>query len=246
MADRRDRPDADRGGASRASRPGRAAGGGDARRRGRRRSRRRRTRARDRPSERAAAACGRIGIIGAGENVRDVMIPAFRRIPECELAAVANTSLGVEASASRRSSASRSRIHTGKPTRWTTRTSTPFRIGTLARHAPHADAGDRSEQGKHVVLPGTHGQQRAGSARDAGRRRSGIRTWCASWCRRRGADRVDDLLRQAPRRRLRRATVLSVEIERVGRRLRRHRRRAWTGARARKFSGLNVMNLGAT
>lgn len=35
----------------------------------------------------------RIGIIGAGENVRDVMIPAFRRIPECQLVAVANTSL---------------------------------------------------------------------------------------------------------------------------------------------------------
>lgn len=35
----------------------------------------------------------RIGIIGAGENVRDVMIPAFRTIPECQLLAVANTSL---------------------------------------------------------------------------------------------------------------------------------------------------------
>ncbi len=35
----------------------------------------------------------RIGIIGAGENVRDVMIPAFRKIPECQLLAVANTSL---------------------------------------------------------------------------------------------------------------------------------------------------------
>ncbi len=35
----------------------------------------------------------RIGIIGAGDNVRDVMIPAFRRIPECQLVAVANTSL---------------------------------------------------------------------------------------------------------------------------------------------------------
>ena len=35
----------------------------------------------------------RIGLIGAGENVRDVMIPAFRRIPECQLVAVANTSL---------------------------------------------------------------------------------------------------------------------------------------------------------
>ena len=35
----------------------------------------------------------RLGIIGAGENVRDVMIPAFRKIPECQLVAVANTSL---------------------------------------------------------------------------------------------------------------------------------------------------------
>ena len=35
----------------------------------------------------------RIGIIGAGDNVRDVMIPGFRRIPDCELLAVANTSL---------------------------------------------------------------------------------------------------------------------------------------------------------
>jgi predicted dehydrogenase len=35
----------------------------------------------------------RIGIIGAGENVRTVMIPALRRIPECQLVAVANTSL---------------------------------------------------------------------------------------------------------------------------------------------------------
>ncbi|MQA91927.1 MAG: hypothetical protein GEU90_17185 [Gemmatimonas sp.] len=35
----------------------------------------------------------RIGLIGAGENVRTVMIPGFRRLPECELLAVANTSL---------------------------------------------------------------------------------------------------------------------------------------------------------
>jgi predicted dehydrogenase len=47
------------------------------------------------PGGAAAAPRGviRIGIIGAGENVRDVMIPAFRRIPECQLVAVANTSL---------------------------------------------------------------------------------------------------------------------------------------------------------
>lgn len=35
----------------------------------------------------------RLGIIGAGENVRDVQIPGFRRIPECEIVAVANSSL---------------------------------------------------------------------------------------------------------------------------------------------------------
>jgi predicted dehydrogenase len=35
----------------------------------------------------------RVGLIGAGENVRAVMIPGFRRIPECEITAVANTSL---------------------------------------------------------------------------------------------------------------------------------------------------------
>ncbi len=43
-------------------------------------------RARDRDSV-------RVGLIGAGENVREVMIPGFRRIQECELIAVANTSL---------------------------------------------------------------------------------------------------------------------------------------------------------
>ncbi|MGD9906556.1 MAG: Gfo/Idh/MocA family protein [Vicinamibacterales bacterium] len=44
-------------------------------------------------SQTAPGGAVRIGLIGAGENVRDVMIPAFRRIPECQLVAVANTSL---------------------------------------------------------------------------------------------------------------------------------------------------------
>ncbi|MBH97533.1 MAG: hypothetical protein CMM56_03675 [Rhodospirillaceae bacterium] len=35
----------------------------------------------------------RVGIIGAGAVVRNVMIPGFRRIPECEIVAVANRSL---------------------------------------------------------------------------------------------------------------------------------------------------------
>ena len=35
----------------------------------------------------------RVGLIGAGANVQRVQIPAFRAIPECEIIAVANTSL---------------------------------------------------------------------------------------------------------------------------------------------------------
>ena len=35
----------------------------------------------------------RVGLIGAGANVRRVQIPAFRQIPECEIVAVANRSL---------------------------------------------------------------------------------------------------------------------------------------------------------
>ena len=53
----------------------------------------RRRRARPTGTQDAPRGVVRIGIIGAGENVRDVMIPAFRRIPECQLVAVANTSL---------------------------------------------------------------------------------------------------------------------------------------------------------
>jgi len=35
----------------------------------------------------------RVGIIGAGDNVRNVQIPGLRRVPECEILAVANRSL---------------------------------------------------------------------------------------------------------------------------------------------------------
>ena len=35
----------------------------------------------------------RVGLIGAGTNVQNVQIPGFRRIPECEILAVANRSL---------------------------------------------------------------------------------------------------------------------------------------------------------
>ena len=35
----------------------------------------------------------RVGLIGAGANVRNVQLPGFRRMPECEILAVANSSL---------------------------------------------------------------------------------------------------------------------------------------------------------
>ena len=72
----------------------------------------------------------RLGIIGAGENVRDVMIPAFRRIPECQLVAVANTSL-----ASSQRVATQFNIPKPYPhwkACWTTRTSMP----SASAHGP--------------------------------------------------------------------------------------------------------------
>ncbi|HUE95043.1 MAG TPA: Gfo/Idh/MocA family oxidoreductase, partial [Longimicrobiaceae bacterium] len=48
----------------------------------------------DTPSlRRRARNTVRVGLIGAGDTVRGVMIPGFRRIPDVELVAVANTSL---------------------------------------------------------------------------------------------------------------------------------------------------------
>jgi len=45
------------------------------------------------PRKRSAQDPVRVGIIGAGANVRDVMLPAFRQIAGCEIVAVANRSL---------------------------------------------------------------------------------------------------------------------------------------------------------
>ena len=44
-------------------------------------------------STRSAQDVTRVGLIGAGNNVRRVQIPSFRRIPGCEIVAVANRSL---------------------------------------------------------------------------------------------------------------------------------------------------------
>ena len=45
------------------------------------------------PRKRSAQDPVRVGIIGAGANVRNVMLPAFRQIAGCEIVAVANRSL---------------------------------------------------------------------------------------------------------------------------------------------------------
>jgi hypothetical protein len=44
-------------------------------------------------STRSAQNIIRIGLIGAGANIRSVQIPGFRQIPGCEIVAVANRSL---------------------------------------------------------------------------------------------------------------------------------------------------------
>ena len=41
----------------------------------------------------SAQSIVRVGLIGAGANVRAVQIPGFRRVPGCEIVAVANRSL---------------------------------------------------------------------------------------------------------------------------------------------------------
>ena len=46
-----------------------------------------------RSSDSASQQVIRVGIIGAGANVRSVQIPGFRQIPQCEVLAVANRSL---------------------------------------------------------------------------------------------------------------------------------------------------------
>ena len=48
---------------------------------------------RPRGSARSRQERVRVGLIGAGANVRNVQIPGFRRVPECEILAVANRSL---------------------------------------------------------------------------------------------------------------------------------------------------------
>jgi predicted dehydrogenase len=182
----------------------------------------------------------RIGLIGAGENVRDVMIPAFRRIPECQLVAVANTSL-----ASSRRVAAQFGIPKAYP-HWKAllddRDVDAVCIGTWP-YMHHTLTLAALEAGKHVLC----------QARMANNAREAREMLAASL---RHPDRVCQLVPTSTSYRvdnlLRRlladgyvGNLLSVEIQRVGRGF-----AAFDGEldwrHSQEFSGLNVMNLGST
>jgi predicted dehydrogenase len=188
----------------------------------------------------AARGVIRIGIIGAGENVREVMIPAFRRIPDCQLVAVANTSL-----ASSQRVATQFDIPKPYP-HWKAlladRDVDAVCIGTWP-YMHHTLTLAALEHGKHVLCQA----RMANTAREA-------RDMLAASLRHpelvcqlvptSTSYRVDNLLRT----RLADGFVgdlLSVEIQRVGRGFA-DPAGALDWRHSQEFSGLNVMNLGST
>ena len=182
----------------------------------------------------------RIGIIGAGENVRDVMIPAFRRIPECQLVAVANTSL-----ASSQRVATQFDIPKPYP-HWKAllddRDIDAVCIGTWP-YMHHTLTLASLEQGKHVLCQA----RMANTAQEAREMLAASLRHPDLVCQlvpTSGSYRVDNLLRKLLADGFV-GDVLSVEVQRVGRGF------ADTAGEldwrhSQEFSGLNVMNLGAT
>ena len=182
----------------------------------------------------------RIGIIGAGENVRDVMIPAFRRIPECQLVAVANTSL-----ASSQRVATQFDIPKPYP-HWKAllddRDVDAVCIGTWP-YMHHTLTLAALEHGKHVLCQA----RMANTAREA-------RDMLAASLRHpelvcqlvptSTSYRVDNLLRTLLADGFV-GDLLSVEIQRVGRGFA-DPAGALDWRHSQEFSGLNVMNLGST
>ena len=182
----------------------------------------------------------RIGIIGAGENVRDVMIPAFRRIPECQLVAVANTSL-----ASSQRVATQFNIPKPYP-HWKALLDDndidAVCIGTWP-YMHHTLTLASLENGKHVLCQArmANNAQEAREMLAASLRHPDLVCQLVPTS---GSYRVDNLLRKLLADGFV-GDVLSVEIQRVGRGFAdvageldwRH---------SQEFSGLNVMNLGAT
>ena len=182
----------------------------------------------------------RIGIIGAGENVRDVMIPAFRRIPECQLVAVANTSL-----ASSQRVATQFDIPKPYP-HWKALLDDhdidAVCIGTWPyMHHPLTLAS--LEKGKHVLCQArmANNAQEAREMLAASLRHPDLVCQLVPTS---GSYRVDNLLGKLLADGFV-GELLSVEIQRVGRGF-----AAAAGEldwrHSQEFSGLNVMNLGST
>jgi predicted dehydrogenase len=182
----------------------------------------------------------RIGIIGAGENVREVMIPAFRRIPECQLVAVANTSL-----ASSQRVATQFDIPKPYP-HWKAllddRDVDAVCIGTWP-YMHHTLTLASLERGKHVLCQA----RMANNAREAREMLAASLRHPDLVCQLVPTStgyRIDPLLRKLLADGFV-GDVLSVEIQRVGRSFAdlagqldwRHNQ---------EFSGLNVLNLGST
>jgi predicted dehydrogenase len=188
----------------------------------------------------AARGVIRIGIIGAGENVREVMIPAFRRIPDCQLVAVANTSL-----ASSQRVATQFDIPKPYP-HWKAlladRDVDAVCIGTWP-YMHHTLTLAALEHGKHVLCQA----RMANTAREAREMLAASLRHPELVCQlvpTSTSYRVDNLLRT----RLADGFVgdlLSVEIQRVGRGFA-DPAGALDWRHSQEFSGLNVMNLGST
>jgi predicted dehydrogenase len=182
----------------------------------------------------------RIGIIGAGENVRDVMIPAFRRIPECQLVAVANTSL-----ASSQRVATQFEIPKPYP-HWKAlledRDVDAVCIGTWP-YMHHTLTLAALAHGKHVLCQA----RMANNAREASDMLAASLRHPELVCQlvpTSTSYRVDNLLRRLLDDGFV-GDLLSVEIQRVGRGFA-DPAGALDWRHSQEFSGLNVMNLGST
>jgi predicted dehydrogenase len=182
----------------------------------------------------------RVGIIGAGENVRTVMIPGFRRINDCEIVAVANSSLP---------SSQRVAAEFGIPKAYANWRELldddavdAVCIGTWP-YMHHTLTLAALERGKHVLCQA----RMANDAREASEMLAASRRHPDLVCQlvpTSTSYRIDNLLRK----RIQDGSigeVLSVEVQRVGTNF-----ADFDGAldwrHSREFSGLNVMNLGST
>ncbi len=196
--------------------------------------------ARSTGAQKAPPGVVRVGIIGAGENVRDVMIPAFRRIPECQLVAVANTSLASSQRVARQFDIPKSYPH------WKAllddQDIDAVCIGTWP-YMHHTLTLASLEKGKHVLCQArmANNAQEAREMLAASLRHPDLVCQLVPTS---GSYRVDNLLGKLFADGFV-GEVLSVEIQRVGRGF-----ADFAGEldwrHSQEFSGLNIMNAGAT